>query len=87
MQSAPPEHPDTSPTAPRAQWDCDEAKYSERDHDNMKPQDRFSYMDAERGNNFTAVSTRGARCSPIIYRISIYGLGFERLSLASSQRR
>ena len=47
MQSAPPEHPDTSPTAPNTQRDRDEAKYTKRDHDNMKPQDRFSYIDAE----------------------------------------
>ena len=42
-----PEYPDTSPTAPSTQQDRDEAKYTERDHDNMKPQDRFSDIDAE----------------------------------------
>ena len=42
-----PEYPDTSPTAPSTQRDRDEAKYTERDHDNMKPQDRFSDIDAE----------------------------------------
>jgi hypothetical protein len=54
MQSAPPEHPDTSPTAPNTQRDRDEAKYTERDHDNMKPQDRFSYVDAERRGHIMA---------------------------------
>ena len=54
MQSSPPEHPDTSPTAPSTERDRDEAKYTERDHDNMKPQDRFSYIDAERRGHFMA---------------------------------
>jgi len=37
MQSAPPEHPDTSATAPSTQRDSNQAKYTEGDHDNMKP--------------------------------------------------
>jgi len=57
MQSAPPEHPDTSPTAPSTERDRDEAKYTERDHDNMKPQDRFSYIDAEGWGHFMAGSS------------------------------
>jgi hypothetical protein len=32
-------HPDTSPAAPGTQRDRDEAKYTERDHDNINPQD------------------------------------------------
>jgi hypothetical protein len=81
MQSAPPEYPDTSSTAPRAQRDRDEAKYTERVHDNMKPEDRFSYTNAEGRGHFMAVRSEARVVS------WIYGLGFERLSLASSQRR
>jgi len=56
VQSAPPEHPNTSPTGPGTQRDRDEAKYNEPDHDNMKPQDRFSYIDAEGRGHFMAGS-------------------------------
>ena len=54
MQSAPPEHPDTSPSAPGTQRDRDEAKYTERDHDNMTPQDHFGDVDAEGRSHFMA---------------------------------
>jgi len=63
MQSAPPEHPDTSPTAPSTQRDSDQAKYTERDHDNMKPQDRFSYIDAKGRSHFMADSISAGRVS------------------------
>jgi len=57
MQSTPPEHPDASSTAPSTQRDRDEAKYTESDHDNMKPEDRFSDVDAEGRGHFIARSS------------------------------
>jgi hypothetical protein len=57
MQSAPPEHPDTSPTAPSTQRDRDEAKYTKSDHGNMKPQDSFSHIDAKGRGHFVAGSS------------------------------
>jgi hypothetical protein len=47
----------------------------------MKPEDRFSYTNAEGRGHFMAVRSEARVVS------WIYGLGFERLSLASSQRR
>ena len=39
---------DKLPAAPRSQWYRDETKYVERNHDDMKPEDRLSYIDWER---------------------------------------
>src|SRR6478736_2711049 len=40
MQGSPPEHADKLPAAPRSQRYRDETKYVERNHDDMKPEDR-----------------------------------------------
>ena len=56
MQGSPPEHADKLPAAPRSQWYRDETKYVERNHDDMKPEDRLSYIDGERCVHFVAGS-------------------------------
>jgi hypothetical protein len=48
MQGSPPEHADKLPAAPRSQWYRDETKYVERNHGDMKPEDRLSYIDGKR---------------------------------------
>jgi len=47
MQGSPPEHADKLPAAPRSQWYRDETQYVERNHDDMKPEDRLSYIDGK----------------------------------------
>jgi hypothetical protein len=56
MQGSPPEHADKLPAAPRSQWYRDETKYVERNHDDMKPEDRLSDIDGERWVHFVAGS-------------------------------
>ena len=86
MQSAPPEHPDTSPTAPGTQGDRDETKYTERDHDNMKPQDRFSYIDAEGRGHFLAGWISAGAVAVGIMPALIYGWYFRAHGVRGLER-
>ena len=47
MHGSPPENSDKLPTAPRAKGYCDETQHGERDHHDMKPEDRLSYLSEE----------------------------------------
>ena len=56
LEMAEPEHADKLPAAPRSQWYRDETEYVERNHDDMKPEDRLRDIDGERCVHFVAGS-------------------------------
>src|SRR6516164_1983063 len=65
MHGSPPENSDKLPAAPRPKGYCDETKHGERDHHDMKPEDRLSYLYGGRCVHFISVFI--ARYRPACY--------------------
>ena len=65
MHGSPPENSDKPPAAPRPKGYCDETQHGERDHHDMKPEDRLSYLYGGRCVHFISVFI--ARYRPACY--------------------
>ena len=55
MHGSPPENSDKLPAAPRPKGYCDETQHGERDHHDMRPEDRLSHLSEERCVHFISV--------------------------------
>jgi hypothetical protein len=65
MHGSPPENSDKLPAAPRPKGYCDETQHGERNHHDMKPEDRLSYRYGEWCVHFLSVFI--ARYRPACY--------------------